>query len=90
MELIGTRFPDGQRDWTTALDGARRMTKIEELEVAINALPKEEYSQLRQWFLERDSEAWDREIEADAKSGKLDFLRREAAEAKKNHRLKDL
>ena len=66
------------------------MTKVEELEIVIDALPREEYSQLRQWFLERDWEAWDREIEADAESGKLDFLLREAAEAKKGQRLKDL
>lgn len=66
------------------------MTKVEELETVIDALPKEEYSQLRQWFFERDWEAWDREIEADAEGGKLDFLLQEAAEAKKNRRLKDL
>ena len=31
----------------------------------------------------------DREIEADSESGNLDFLLREAAEAKKGNRLKD-
>ncbi len=66
------------------------MTKVEELEIVIDALPKEDYSQLRQWFLERDWQTWDREIEADAEGGKLDFLVREAAEAKKGQRLKDL
>lgn len=66
------------------------MTRIEELEMAVTSLPKEEYSLFRQWFLDRDWEEWDREIEADAKSGKLDFLLQEAAEAKKNNQLKDL
>jgi hypothetical protein len=66
------------------------MTKIEELEMAITSLPEEDYSQLRRWFLERDWERWDREIEADAESGKLDFLLQEAAEAKKGNQLKDL
>ncbi len=66
------------------------MTKIEELEMAITSLPEEDYSQLRRWFLEHDWEKWDREIEADAKSGKLDFLLEEAAQAKRNNQLKDL
>ena len=66
------------------------MTRIEELERAVTSLPEEEYSQFRRWFLDRDWEKWDREIEADAASGKLDFLRQEAAEAKKNNQLKDL
>ncbi|MBU4270755.1 MAG: hypothetical protein KKE86_14785 [Planctomycetes bacterium] len=66
------------------------MTKVEEIESAISLLPEEEYSQLRRWFLERDWQEWDRQIEADAESGKLDFLLREAEEAKKNNQLKDL
>jgi hypothetical protein len=70
--------------------GVENMTKIEELEIAITSLPEEDYSQLRRWFLERDWEKWDREIEADAESGKLDFLFQEAAEAKRNNQLKDL
>ena len=59
------------------------MTKIEELEMAVSSLPEEDYSQFRQWFLQRDWEAWDQQIEVDAKSGKLDFLAQEASEAKK-------
>ena len=66
------------------------MTKIEELEKAVATLPEEEYSQFRKWFLDRDWERWDREIEEDAESGKLDFLIQEAIEAKKNRHLKDL
>ncbi len=63
------------------------MTKIEELEKAVTSLPEEEYSQFRRWFLDRDWAEWDREIEADAAGGKLDFLRQEAAGAKRNHQL---
>jgi hypothetical protein len=66
------------------------MTKAEELEKAVASLPQEEYSQFRRWFLDRDWDQWDREIEADAAGGKLDFLRQEAAEAKRNNQLKDL
>jgi hypothetical protein len=62
------------------------MSKVEELKAAITSLPKEDYSQLRQWLLERDWEIWDREIEADVKSGKLAFLVKEAADIKRNNR----
>jgi hypothetical protein len=59
------------------------MTRIEQLENDVTALPETEYAQFRRWFLERDSERWDREIEADAKSGKLDFLFQEAISGEK-------
>ena len=36
------------------------------------------------------SEKWDREIETDIGSGKLDFLKQEAQEAKKSGHLQDL
>jgi hypothetical protein len=54
------------------------MGKIERLEQEIRALSAEELSELRRWFIEYDAEAWDREIEADVKSGKLDRLAEEA------------
>ena len=58
------------------------MTKVEDIEMAVSALPENEYAQFRRWFLERDWEKWDRQIEADSASGKLDFLTREARDAK--------
>ena len=66
------------------------MTRLEELETAVGALPEKEYRKFRQWFLERDWEKWDRQIEADSASGKLDFLAREAREAKKSGKLRNL
>ncbi len=50
------------------------MTKVEEIQAAIEALPKEEYVQLRRWFTERDWREWDRQIEADSAAAKLDYL----------------
>jgi len=50
------------------------MTKLEALEEQIKKLSPEELAQLRDWLLERDAEEWDREIERDAASGKLDKL----------------
>jgi len=66
------------------------MAKLEELERAVSSLTEEEYRQFRRWFLERDWEQWDRQIEEDSKAGKLDFLVREALEAKKHGRLEEL
>ena len=66
------------------------MTKVEEIKAAIQSLPEEEFIQLRQWFSEKDWEEWDRQIEADSASGKLDFLVTEALGEKSRGRLKDL
>jgi len=52
--------------------------RIEEIENAVTSLPIEEYRQFRNWFLERDWMQWDKKIQADSESGKLDFLVKEA------------
>ncbi len=66
------------------------MASIQELEKVISSLPENEYKQFRQWFLEQDWNKWDRQIEEDSRTGKLDFLIEEANEAKKKNRLRDL
>lgn len=50
------------------------MTKLEQLESEIQKLSADEFAQLREWLLELDAESWDRQIEQDAASGKLDKL----------------
>jgi|SRR5262249_11035116 len=67
-----------------------RMTKVEELEMAVASLSEEEYCEFRRWFLERDWEQWDGQIEEDSRAGKLDFLIKEALEAKREGKLKEL
>jgi len=49
------------------------IARVEEIQIAIESLPYQEYIRLRQWFSERDWEKWDRQIEADSESGELDF-----------------
>jgi hypothetical protein len=66
------------------------MSGIDAIKKAINALSEDEYSQLRQWFTEKDWRKWDREIEADSASGKLDFLVREASDEKSKGKLRNL
>ncbi len=56
------------------------MTRLEHLEQEIAALTVDEFARLRNWILERDWAEWDKQIENDAASGKLDFLVEEALE----------
>lgn len=58
--------------------------------MAVASLPEEEYCEFRRWFQERDWEKWDRQIEEDSRAGRLDFLAKEALEAKKEGKLKKL
>ena len=62
------------------------MSTVEEIKSAISALSKEDYIHLRKWFSEKDWEQWDREIERDSSSGKLDFLVEEAVSEKNRGR----
>jgi hypothetical protein len=50
------------------------MTQVELIQAKIESLSQEEYARLRRWFAEKDWERWDKKIEKDAASGKLDFL----------------
>ena len=56
------------------------MTNVQEIENAVAHLPHPELNQFRMWFTEFDAEAWDREFELDAQSGKLDHLADRALE----------
>jgi hypothetical protein len=66
------------------------MSKVNKIKAAIEALPEEEYVQLRRWFSEKDWEKWDRKIELDSESGRLDFLIKEALDEKEKRKLKEL
>ena len=66
------------------------MIRIEEIKNAIVSLPTDEYRKFRDWFLERDWEQWDKQIQADSESGKLDFLVEEAKNEKNQGKLRDL
>jgi len=66
------------------------MTRIEDIKNVIISLPTDEYRQFRDWFLERDWEQWDKQIQADSESGKLNFLVEEAMDEKSRGKLRDL
>ena len=54
------------------------MENVKSIERAVESLPTLELAEFRQWFAEFDGNAWDRQIELDAASGKLDQLAAEA------------
>ena len=50
------------------------MREVEQIEEQIERLDDQVFARLRQWFIEYDHARWDRQIDADSASGKLDFL----------------
>ncbi len=50
------------------------MSEVEQIEDRIRKLSQEELAKLRAWFAEFDAQAWDQQIEADSKAGKLKHL----------------
>ena len=66
------------------------MSKLDELKAKIESLPSEEFSEIFRWLSEKDWERWDKEIEADSRAGKLDFLVHEGREEKAKGTLEDL
>ena len=54
------------------------MSRIEEIEAAIEGLPPDEYLRIVQWFRLREQTQWDEQMDADSVAGKLDFLFDEA------------
>ena len=59
------------------------MGRVEKIESQIKELAPEELAALREWFTNYDAEAWDRQMEADVKAGRLDAL---AERALQDHR----
>lgn len=59
------------------------MSELDKLVEHIQKLSPEELKEFRAWFAEFDARRWDAQIEADAKSGKLDGL---VAEAQAEHK----
>jgi hypothetical protein len=50
------------------------MTKLEQIEKSVETLSDEEIKAFSAWFDELRWQRWDRQIEEDSKSGKLDKL----------------
>ena len=50
------------------------MSQLENIESQVKELSPKELAAFREWFAQFDAEVWDRQFEADVKSGKLDNL----------------
>ena len=50
------------------------MNNVKAIENEIQRLSRQELALLREWFIQYDNEEWDRQIDADVLSGKLDTL----------------
>lgn len=55
-------------------DRSGSMGNVKSIEKAVESLPPAELAEFRRWFAEFDAAAWDKQIEQDAASGKLDGL----------------
>jgi hypothetical protein len=62
---------------------------VEEIQAAVLRLPRAEATRLAAWLAERDAALWDQQIEADAASGRLDFLAEEVEAEYKAGALRD-
>ena len=54
------------------------MTKLEQIEELITGLDPEELKAFVAWFETLQADLWDKQIEADAKAGRLDKLAEQA------------
>ncbi|PZV39206.1 hypothetical protein [Mesorhizobium kowhaii] len=54
------------------------MTKLEQIEKSVAALSPEELKAFASWFEALQADMWDRQIEAEAKSGRFDKLAEQA------------
>ncbi len=66
------------------------MSTVNEIEAAIRKLSPERLAELRKWFAEFDAELWDRQVERDVASGRLDKLANEALSDYREGRCTDL
>ena len=65
------------------------MSRVEEIERAIQELSLDEFAQIAQHVHTLEQERWDAQMDRDASSGKLDFLIAEALEDRKYGRLRN-
>jgi hypothetical protein len=66
------------------------MTKIEDIEKAVEGLAPAQLAQFRDWFEAFDAQVFDQKIEADASSGRLDRLAEQALDGFRQGRAREL
>lgn len=66
------------------------MTKVQLLEREVKKLDRANLEAFRNWFRHYDSDAWDLQIQRDARAGKLDKLSNEALAAQKSGNTREI
>jgi len=66
------------------------MTTVQEIEKAVAHLPRSDLDKFRAWFDAFDADAWDKRLEEDVQSGKLDSLADQALDDLNRERCTDL
>jgi hypothetical protein len=54
------------------------MSTVEQIEAAIQQLPREDFLRLHKWIQNRFDDEWDRQMKEDVRSGRLDAIAQEA------------
>lgn len=68
----------------------KTVSTVQEIESAVKSLSRTDLSSFREWFLEFDADAWDKQFEEDVKAGRLDDLADEAIRDLRGGRCTDL
>ena len=66
------------------------MSQVEMLEQTVKKLSPSELAAFRSWFVEFDAAEWDRQIEMDSETGKLDRLAQCAIKEHKGGKTKSI
>jgi len=64
--------------------------ELELIEDRIAKLDNDSFSTLRDWFIEFEQARWDKKLEADSNSGKLDFIINAALAEHQSGKTRDL
>ena len=65
------------------------MSRVEEIEDAIDRLGPEEFRRIAGWVRKREQQSWDGQLDSNTSSGKLDFLFEEAEEESREGVVRD-
>lgn len=63
------------------------MASLAEIKEAIQDLPPAELAEIARWLQDVQEDQWDRQIEADAAAGRLDFFKEQVAQARAARRV---
>lgn len=64
----------GEKGWYTP-----NMSRVEEIEAAIERLTPDEFRRVAQWLFDREQLQWDEQMDEDSVAGRIDFLFDEAS-----------